>query len=66
MEDKSLALRDAKGQLVAKMVMTNNRMFPIHINIFMGTCLLAKNSESWRWHLRFGHLNFDEFQLLRN
>jgi GAG-pre-integrase domain len=65
MEDKFLALRDAKRQLVAKAAMSNNIMFPIYLNTFVGTCLLVKDSELWRWHLRFGHLNFDGLQLLK-
>jgi hypothetical protein len=64
-EDRSLALREAKGQLVAKVDMSKNRMFPIQLNTFVGTCLLAKDNESWRWHLRYGHLNFGGLQLLR-
>jgi hypothetical protein len=48
MEDKFFALRDAKGQLVAKVTMTNNIIFFIYINTFVGTCLLVKDSESWR------------------
>jgi hypothetical protein len=46
MKDKYLALRDAKRQLVAKVVMSNNRMFLIYLNTFVGTYLLAKDSES--------------------
>jgi GAG-pre-integrase domain len=64
MENRSLALRDVKGRLVAKMTISNNKIFLIHLNTFMGIYLLAKDSESWRRHLRFGDLNFDGLQLL--
>jgi hypothetical protein len=47
-ENKFLALRDIKRQLVAKMVMSNNRIFSIYLNTFVETCLLAKDSDSWR------------------
>jgi hypothetical protein len=48
MENRSLALRDVKGRLVAKMTISNNKIFLIHLNTFMGIYLLAKDSESWR------------------
>jgi GAG-pre-integrase domain len=64
-DDRFLTLRDVKRQLVTKVTMSNNRIFSIHLNIFVGTCLLIKHRESWRWHLRFGHLNFGGLELLR-
>jgi hypothetical protein len=51
MEDKYLALRDAKRQLVAKVSMSKNRIFSI-----CGDMSISK---------RFGHLNFDGLQLFR-
>jgi hypothetical protein len=33
MENYSLILRDARGGIVAHVPMTNNRMFPLHLNI---------------------------------
>jgi Integrase core domain len=65
MEDKFHALCDAKGQLVVKVAMSNNWIFLIYLNTFIGTCLLVKYSESWRWRLWFGHLKFGGLQLLR-
>ena len=45
--------------------MGHNRMFSLHLNstiekFFHG---LVKN-ESWKWHLRLGHLNFSGLKLL--
>jgi hypothetical protein len=48
MEDKYLALCDAKRQLIAKVTMSNIRIFLIYLNTFTGTYLLEKNSELWR------------------
>ena len=65
MENNHLWLKNAKGGLIACIKMTRNRMFPLHLNTKVEKCFqgLMKN-ESWRWHLRFGHLNFSGLKLL--
>ena len=65
MENNHLWLENAKGRLIPCVKMIRNRMFPLHLNTeiekyFQG---LVKN-ESWRWHLRFGLLNFSGLKLL--
>ena len=65
MENNHLWLKNTKGGLIACVKMTRNRMFSLHLNTkvekyFQG---LMKN-EPWRWHLRFGHLNFSGLKLL--
>ena len=64
-EKLSLVLKDAEGRLVAKVQMGHNHMFPLHLNSTMEKCFhgLVKN-ESWKWHLRLGHLNFNGLKLL--
>ncbi|KAL8152976.1 hypothetical protein V2J09_010736 [Rumex salicifolius] len=47
----SLLIRDQKGELIARVKMSKNRMFPL-------------NDDSWLWHLRFGHLNFGSLEQL--
>jgi hypothetical protein len=46
MDDRFLTLCDVKGQLVAKVTMSNNKNFLIHLNIFIRTCLFAKDNKS--------------------
>ena len=45
--------------------MKRNHMFPLHLNMTVEKCFqgLVEN-ESWRWHLRFDHLNFNSLKLL--
>jgi hypothetical protein len=65
MENNSLSLSDTSGRLIACVQMTKNRMFPLNLKTKIEKCLigLIKN-ESWRWHLRFGHLHFNGLKLL--
>ena len=58
-------LKDACGGIVAHVPKTNNRMFPLHLNIKSEKCCYGlKESESWKWHLRLGHLHFSSLKLL--
>ena len=45
--------------------MGHNRMFSLHLNLTIEKFFhgLVKN-ESWKWHLRLGHLNFSGLKLL--
>ncbi|XP_059455046.1 uncharacterized protein LOC132185267 [Corylus avellana] len=65
MKNYSLILRDTLGGIVARVPMTNNHMFPLHLNIKSEKCFYGlKESESWKWHLLFGHLHFSGLKLL--
>jgi hypothetical protein len=65
MENYSLILRDTRGGIVALVPMANNCMFQLHLNIKSKKCFYGlKESESWKWHLRFGHLHFSGLKLL--
>jgi hypothetical protein len=65
MENYSLILRDTRGGIVAHVPMANNRMCPLHLNIKSEKCFYGlKENESWKWHLRFGHLHFSGLKLL--
>lgn len=38
---------------------TANRLYTVKLNLSEPICLLAKSDDvAWRWHARFGHLNF--------
>ncbi|XP_068647636.1 uncharacterized protein [Aristolochia californica] len=59
MEDCFLWLRDREVNLIAKVIMTKNRMFMLDMKNIGATCLKAcVKDPSWIWHMRLGHLNF--------
>ena len=65
MRDNSLMLRDTSGRIIAHVPMTQNRMFPLHLNTKSEKCFYGvKESESWKWHHRLGHLHFSGLKLL--
>ncbi|KAL0285765.1 UNVERIFIED_CONTAM: hypothetical protein Sangu_2765000 [Sesamum angustifolium] len=52
-------------RLVAKIAMISNRMFKLNVKTAEETCLQACiNDSSWIWHMRFGHLNSEDFKML--
>jgi hypothetical protein len=52
------------GQLVAKGIRTENNVYVLKEE--KEECHLRKYDESWLWHRRLGHLNFDHIIKLRN
>lgn len=59
MEERKLCLRDRNSNLIA-VFMTKNRMFLINLKTVGLMCLKTRVEDpSWRWHMRFGHLNFE-------
>jgi hypothetical protein len=52
------------GQLVAKGIRTENNVYVLKEE--EEECHLRKYEESWLWHRRLGHLNFDHIIKLRN
>jgi hypothetical protein len=52
-------LRDPEGLLLAKVYRDNSYLYVLKLNIASPVCLAASGGETaWRWHARFGHLNF--------
>lgn len=65
MKDSYLTINDARGNLVAHVKMSKNRLFALNMKHDMMKCLKAiVKDESWLWHLRLGHLNFGGLKLL--
>ena len=65
MKNHSLYLRNHQGVLIAKVPMSKNRLFLIEIQNNNIKCLKAcLKDNSWLWHLRLGHLNFDSLKLM--
>ena len=52
------------GQLVAKGIRTENNVYVLKEE--KEECHLSKYDESWLWHRRLEHLNFDHIIKLRN
>jgi hypothetical protein len=52
------------GQVVAKGIRTENNVYVLKED--REECHLRKHDESWLWHRRLGHLNFDDLIKLRN
>ena len=45
--------------------MSSNRMFVLNLKIIDAKCLKASvQDEAWRWHMRFGHLNFEALKAM--
>ncbi|XP_044480793.1 uncharacterized protein LOC123207452 [Mangifera indica] len=64
-EENQLHLRDINGQLIARVQMSKNRMFPLYLHTTSEPCFLGiTESELEKWHLRFGHLNYNGLRLL--
>jgi hypothetical protein len=54
-----LKIWDVKGQLVANVARTANRLYVLELEVARPICLMVQgNIAAWRWHARFGHLNF--------
>ena len=62
--------RNPSGRLIARVNMTQNRMFPLQIHCIQGGKEVSFKAvylyQSWLWHLRYGHLHFDALSLLQN
>jgi transposase InsO family protein len=52
------------GQVVAKGIRTDNNVYVLKED--REECHLRKHNESWLWHRRLGHLNFDHLIKLKN
>ncbi|KAK2973657.1 hypothetical protein RJ640_017029 [Escallonia rubra] len=64
-KDIRIYLRDDRGSLIALVPMSSNRMFLMNIHLYAPKCLKACfDNQSWLWHLRLGHLNFEGLKLL--
>jgi hypothetical protein len=52
-------LRDPEGMLLAKVNRDSSYLYVLKLNLATLICMAASGSElAWRWHARFGHLNF--------
>jgi len=55
-----LRIWDRHRRLLVKVNRGPNRLYVLHVQVAQPVCLAAcRDDDSWRWHERFGHLNFD-------
>ncbi|WVZ24171.1 hypothetical protein V8G54_002715 [Vigna mungo] len=64
----SIEVFDKKKRLIIKAPISKNRTFKVNLNTVSIQCLSATDieEESWRWHYRFGHLNFKSLSLINS
>ncbi|KAK4411578.1 Retrovirus-related Pol polyprotein from transposon RE1 [Sesamum angolense] len=49
---------------IAKVRMKEHRCFPIHLQYMDRTTMKAQEDQSWLWHRRLGHFNFQGLKIL--
>ena len=65
LKDNNLPIRDSGSNLIAKVLMSRNRMFMLNIQNDVEKCLKTCYKDiDWLWHHLFGHLNSRGLQLL--
>ncbi|KAK3137468.1 hypothetical protein QOZ80_5BG0452680 [Eleusine coracana subsp. coracana] len=64
-ENGLLRVWDPRGRLLAKVKRGSNHLYILHIEVAQPLCLAARrDDDAWRWHERFGHLNFEALKQL--
>jgi GAG-pre-integrase domain len=65
MEDGYLRVFDRKGHLLVRVERARNRLYILNLDLAQLVCLMARlDSDAWRWHARYGHLNFQALRKL--
>ena len=60
MKNMHLWIRDSNNNSIVKVHMAKNRIFSLNIQTIDAKCLKANvQDDSWCWHMRFEHLNFE-------
>ncbi|WVZ61109.1 hypothetical protein U9M48_011031 [Paspalum notatum var. saurae] len=59
LESGFLRIWDRRRRLLAKVPRAANRLYQLTLDITQPVCLAAQGTNAaWRWHARYGHLNF--------
>jgi transposase InsO family protein len=65
-ESGILRLYDLQRQLLAKVHRSSSRLYFLDMNVTAPVCLTARVGDvAWRWHERYGHLNFQSMRKLK-
>ncbi|GKA65283.1 zinc finger, CCHC-type containing protein [Tanacetum coccineum] len=63
MEDDELQLYDMDNKIFIRVTRQRNRLYKANLRIGTPVCLLANlKDDSWLWHARLGHLNFESLK----
>ena len=58
-----LRIWDQQGRLLVRVHRGRNRLYLLHLEVARPICLSARRDDvAWRWHERFGHLNFEALE----
>ena len=66
LHDGTMEIFDRMQKKILKVKISENRTFQVKLGAFDSQCLNAetKSDESWLWHMRYGHLNFKDLNLI--
>ncbi|XP_014506332.1 uncharacterized protein LOC106766088 [Vigna radiata var. radiata] len=65
MENNCLSIFNQNGKVVVQAQLSQNKTFKVVMEAVNCHCFTATESEEeWLWHLRFGHLNFQDISML--
>ncbi|GKV36989.1 hypothetical protein SLEP1_g45065 [Rubroshorea leprosula] len=65
-KDGVCQVRDSKLGLIAKVKMTENRLFPLYLQTTNLSCLFARLKDiAWLWHCQYGHIYFGGLKALQ-
>lgn len=59
-----LWIYDVKDRLVLKVKKSANRLYKLIVKDSRDACFLTKTDETWLWHSRLGHINFQSMALM--
>nr|GFB32220.1 retrovirus-related Pol polyprotein from transposon TNT 1-94 [Tanacetum cinerariifolium] len=66
-EGKCIVTHKPTGKIIACAHMSSNRMFPLDFSKQMETSMVSRGlADNELWHQRYGHLNIQGLQLLKN
>ena len=63
MKNLHLCLRDLSNNIIAKVHNTKHRFISLYLQTINAKCLKVNvQHDSWIWHMRLGHLNFEDIK----
>jgi hypothetical protein len=68
LEDRQMEVFDAKHNTILRAPLSQNRTFQVKISPNESHCLASVkiSDQAWLWHLRYGHLNFNSLNYMKN
>ncbi|KAK2403406.1 putative mitochondrial protein [Trifolium repens] len=68
LENKKMEVFDAQHNTILRAPLSQNRTFQVKISPNESHCLASVkiSDQAWLWHLRYGHLNFNSLNYMKN